>query len=283
MKKRLVIAGDPPLTEIMALYLEEADNLRSPVTAKNHAKRIGKWVAQYRASEAETCAAHIVKDLRKAYKPATINKSLSTLKRGLTIAKDLGRIRENYGEPIRRLAEKNEREVFPTLEQVQYICDRASFNTRVAVWTSLLTGCRRGEVCQITKADIRKDTILIRHGNTKTEKTRTVPIVPALRPWLPYLPLKVNFEGLKSGWRRAVEKAKMEQFNFHDLRHSCATILLELEVPLDVVRDILGHTTIKTTERYAHAIVKRQRSALELLGGQVDLHQTSTPAEQKAA
>ncbi len=68
---------------------------------------------------------------------------------------------------------------------------------------------------------------------------------------MPYLPLKVNFEGLRSGWRRAVEKAKMEQFNFHDLRHSCATILLELEVPL------------------------------ERLGGQVDLHQTSTPAKQR--
>ena len=47
---------------------------------------------------------------------------------------------------------------------------------------------------------------------------------------------------------------------------------LSLGTPLDVVRDILGHTTIKTTERYAHALVHRQRAALEGLGALVDLH-----------
>jgi integrase len=85
--------------------------------------------------------------------------------------------------------------------------------------------------------------------------------VPALRPWLEYLPLRMNFEGLKSGFRRAREAAGMPHVHYHDLRHSCATILLSLGTPLDVVRDILGHTTIKTTERYAHALVDRQRQA----------------------
>ncbi len=42
----------------------------------------------------------------------------------------------------------------------------------------------------------------------------------------------------------------------------------------------LGHTTIKTTERYAHALVHRQRSALEKLGA---LHQALTPETTKAA
>lgn len=55
---------------------------------------------------------------------------------------------------------------------------------------------------------------------------------------------------------------------FHALRHSCATILLAppINAPLHVVRDVLGHTSIKSTERYAHVLVKPQRAALAKLG-----------------
>ena len=65
----------------------------------------------------------------------------------------------------------------------------------------------------------------------------------------------------------------MPQVHFHDLRHSCATILLQLGVDLHVVREILGHTSIKTTERYAHVMVQPQRLALAKLGRlHEDLH-----------
>jgi integrase len=49
---------------------------------------------------------------------------------------------------------------------------------------------------------------------------REVPIVPALRPWLKFLPLAINFEGIKTGFRRAREAAGMNHVHFHDLRHS---------------------------------------------------------------
>lgn len=54
--------------------------------------------------------------------------------------------------------------------------------------------------------------------------------------------------------------------NFHDLRHSCASLLINMGVALDVIRDILGHTTVKTTERYAHLQIERQAEALGKLG-----------------
>lgn len=268
------------MLEIMGLYTTEAEHLRSPGTAKHHANRIGPWAERYRASQARQCAANIVADMRGHYAPATINRSLGCLKRGLRIAWERGITAEDFSGHVKRLPEHNQREVYLDVPQVQQIAQHASPPVRAAVWVALLTGCRRGEVLAIKPEDIGTDTILIRAGNTKTQRTRTVPIVPALRPWLAQLPLAINYEGLKSGFRRARVKAGMPEVNFHDLRHSCATILLGLEVPLDVVRDILGHTTIKTTERYAHALVHRQRSALEKLGA---LHQALTPEATKAA
>jgi integrase len=272
------VPGDPRLTAVMALYAAAAQHLRSPDTALHHAARIGRWVDLYTASQARQCAAHIVRDMRGHYAPATINRSLGALKRALTLAWEAGHTATDHSPAVRRLPEHNARSVYLSIEQVKALADHASPNVRAAIWLALLTGCRRGEILQIQPAHIGPDTITLPAGNTKTLRTRTVPIVPALRPWLAWLPLQINAEGLKTGFRRAREAAGMPHVHFHDLRHSCATILLSLGAPLHVVRDVLGHTSIKTTERYAHAMVEPQRAALAQLGQlQMDLHQDVTP------
>jgi len=129
-------------------------------------------------------------------------------------------------------------------------------------------------VCKIAAADIGKDRIRLQAVNIKTLRYREVPITPALRPWLKYLPLAINFEGVKTGFMRAREAVGMPEVHFHDLCHSCATILLQLGAALHVVREILGHTSVKTTGRDAHVMLKPQCEALSKLGDlHRDLHQ----------
>ncbi|WP_433419778.1 tyrosine-type recombinase/integrase [Microtetraspora malaysiensis] len=54
---------------------------------------------------------------------------------------------------------------------------------------------------------------------------------------------------------------------FHDLRHMCVTLLLNLGVPPQVVRAIVGHSDIDVTMTiYAHASLDDKRSALGTLG-----------------
>lgn len=261
-RKSPFIPGDPALPHVMGLYLEHCNTLRSPETAKFHALRLGPWAEQYRASQARQCAAHIVKDMTGVYKPATINRSLGALKKALHMAWESGITPEDYGAHVKRLPENNARETHLSIKQVKKIADEASEQVRAAIWISLLSGCRRGEVLKIEPKDIGDNTILIRAGNTKTLKTRVVPIIPALRPWLEFLPLQINAEGLKTGFRRAREAAKMPEVHFHDLRHSCATILLASGADLYTVAKILGHSSIKTTERYAHHQIEAQAAAL---------------------
>lgn len=267
-RKQVHIPGDPALSEIMGLYMAHADALRSPETAKFHAVRAGPWCEGKRASDVEQVVAKMVKDMRGHYKPATINRTIGAIKAAMKIAFDERTIPENYAAKIRRLKENNERHNYLTIEQVKALADCCSENVRAAVWIALLTGCRRGEILKLQKADIRGDKLRIQAGNTKTLRERTVPIVPALRPWLEYVPIPINFEGLKTGFDRARKKAGIDA-NFHDLRHSCASLLINMGTPLEVVRDILGHTTVKTTERYAHLEVDRQEEALRKLSGLV--------------
>lgn len=255
--------GDPPLTDIMPLYIAHADTLRWPAPAKLCANRIAPWLVHYTASQARQAAAHIVRDMRSQYQAATINRSLAALKKALSLAFDQGLTSTNYGAAVKSLPTHNKREMFLSVEQVSQLAKAAAPAVQAAIWIALLTGCRRGEILKMRPEDIGKDSITIHSGNTKTLRTRVVPIVPALRPWLKAIPLPYkDFEGLKTSFQRARIKAEMPWVNFHDLRHSCASILMAKGADLYTVSKILGHSTITTTQRYAHLEVSQQAAAL---------------------
>jgi hypothetical protein len=57
-----------------------------PETAKYHATRAGQWALKYRASQARAFAAHMVTDMLPSYAPATINRTLGTVKKALHMA-----------------------------------------------------------------------------------------------------------------------------------------------------------------------------------------------------
>ena len=265
------IPGDVSLTVILGLYVEHAKSLNSEKTSIHHALRLGAWAEKYRASQAEECAHHFSEDAREKYAAATINRSLSTLKKGLTIAWRKRIIPENYGARIVMLPVNNQREVFLDVNQVRHLASFCPIEVQAVIWAALLTGCRRGKLIKIKAEDIKEDVILIPKANVKTKKPKVVPIVAALRPWLAYFPLEISVEGVKSSFRRARIKADLSYVNFHDLRHSCASILIGLGVDLYTVSKILGHASITTTQRYAHLVIGQQRSALEKIGSLCDL------------
>jgi integrase len=261
------IPGDPLLTELLADYTERhADTLRSPETAKFHAYRIGQWLEGRRASETREVAAAIRDDLLKAYKPATVNRSLGALKKSLAMAWEQNKTTADYSSLVKRIPENNARTTSMTMAQVQKLADCASEAVRASIWISLFTGMRRGEILALQPEDIGKTEITIRAGNTKTLKTRTVPIIAPVRPWLKFVPLGINFEGLKTGFRRAREAAEMEHVTFHDLRRSCGTLLIQRGVELHVVSKLLGHSSTTVTERvYAHLADRQLKSGLDTL------------------
>jgi integrase len=276
--RQINIPGDPSMTQVLTLYQEHAKTLRSASTSKFHALRLGPWAETYKASQAREFAAVVVKDMSAiitnektgktgpAYAPATIARSLATAKKGLTLAWEQNLTPENYGLRIKSVTVNNKREVFLTVDQVREITQHCTEQAQAAVWAALLTGARRGEIFQIRAEHIGVDTITLPASHTKTLKRRVIPIIPALRPWLVHFPLTLTKEGMKSSWRRAREKAGMPSVHFHDLRHSCASIMLGLGVDLYTIGTILGHSNTQTTQRYAHLQVEQQRIALGKLG-----------------
>lgn len=281
-RKSVNIPGDPPMAAALAVYKEHAKTLRSKETSIHHAERLGAWAEKYNCSQARECASHIIMDmsaliedkktgaLKPAYAPATINRSLATLKKGLAILWERNLTPENYGLRIKFVPVNNKREIFLKVAQVgKLTAECGNDEVKAVIWTALLTGARRGEIFKIDRDRISRNEIDIPASHTKTLRSRIVPIVPALRPWLKHFPLTITVEGFKSAFERARIKAGMPHVNFHDLRHSCASILVGLGVDLYTVSKILGHSNTQTTQRYAHLQIGQQRDALNKLSDAV--------------
>jgi site-specific recombinase XerD len=71
------------------------------------------------------------------------------------------------------------------------------------------------------------------------------------------------FQQIFYSWNKARKAANIDTVRMHDLRHSFASALVNSGMTLYDVKEILGHTNIKTTERYAHLSNSRLRQAAE--------------------
>ena len=63
----------------------------------------------------------------------------------------------------------------------------------------------------------------------------------------------------------ACRNAGLSNLRFHDLRHTFGTRAADAGVPLPAIRDVMGHRSIQTTERYAHATDEGKRRAVEAI------------------
>ena len=70
---------------------------------------------------------------------------------------------------------------------------------------------------------------------------------------------------IKRSWGAVVKDAKLEDFTFHDLRHTFASKLVMKGVDLNTVRELLGHASIDMTLRYAHLAPEHKAAAVAVL------------------
>jgi len=145
---------------------------------------------------------------------------------------------------------------------------------------ALNTGLRRGELLSLQWSDVNLMTcsLTVRGVTAKSGLTRHISLneeaVQVLRDWQPCSasetlvfpgPTGEQMTDLKTAWRKVATAAALSDFTFHDLRHSFASNLVMLGVDLNQVRELLGHSDLRMTLRYAHLSPERGAAAVAKL------------------
>lgn len=80
----------------------------------------------------------------------------------------------------------------------------------------------------------------------------------------PFIGTPIDARNIIRKFHAALKKAELPRFRFHDLRHSCASLLLTQRVPPRVVMELLGHSQISMTmDTYSHVMPAMLREAAD--------------------
>lgn len=192
-------------------------------------------------------------------------------------------VQNNPVSRVRKPKEDNTIVRYLTPEEDERLWPALSDHLKPIVKVALHTGMRKGELLNLAWADVDYDQRLITVRNTKSNRKRYIPMNDVLVATLKALPRDADdihvfvnkhtgdvYGDIKTSWKRTMRKAKIENFRFHDLRHTFASRLAQAGIPLIVIKELLGHKDITTTMRYAHLAPTDMYKAVDVLAPKKD-------------
>lgn len=171
------------------------------------------------------------------------------------------------GVPL--MEENNKKERYLSAEEAQRlyeaVCASPNPMLKYIVPMLILSGARKREVLDAKWEDFDFTRRIWRIPMTKTGKARHVPLSDGALTILSTMPRDMNcpwvfanpdtgkpYVSIFCAWDTARKHAGLSDVRIHDLRHSFASLLINSGRTLYEVQHLLGHSQVKTTQRYAH-------------------------------
>jgi len=209
--------------------------------------------------------------------PSTINRELACLKHMFTIAERFGKFEgKNPVKEVNFLQERKRIMKILNKDEIGRLVDAAIGPIKPIIIMALNTAMRKGEILDLRWNDIDFIEHYIYLKKTKSNVMRKVPMNSIVSGMLKKIKREDDYvftnpaTGLRYSdifhpFKAACEKAKIRDLRFHDLRHTAASLMVMGGVDLVTVKEILGHSTIEMTMRYAHPTPENKRKAVSVL------------------
>jgi integrase len=275
---------DKTFKEMMEKYLDEYASKRvSEKSFRGYAKKPISYLGDYTLSEVtpKTINEYKVKRRNDGVGPASINRELATMKKAFNLAiKEWEWIEKNPVARISMEEENNKRDRWLTIEEEEKLLKVCPSWLRELVIIALNTGMRLGEIISLEwkGVDLFRKTVTVL--KSKNKEPRTIPInetvfemlkgkakVKSISGLAFHSPThtKLHITSVDHAFKKAVKRTQIEDFRFHDLRHTFATRLIQAGKDLYKVQRLLGHKSPFMTQRYAHHYPESLRDAVEVL------------------
>lgn len=243
----------------------ECQGLKSARKFESHARALLPFIKGKTLSQ----LGHVAEDVKRSMaqqglSPATINRRLALLRHIAHLAfKSWGWTDVPVGMRVTLLPEHNERHLYLTVAEVEAL----TLSCRNPACADLIrlaayTGLRRGEILKLRAENMRDGCILLDAG-TKNNRPRMIPVPPQAADIIQRMPIACSDVQLRKDFERARAAISRPDLHYHDLRHTYASWLVQSGAPLTAVRDLLGHSSLAVTSRYAHLAPEHLRDAVE--------------------
>ena len=209
---------------------------------------------------------------------AKVNREVACLKHLLNTAVAWKRIKVNPIKAVPKLKEPPGRLRYLTLEEINKLldlCPLPPHPLRAIITVALTTGMRKSEILGLKWDYIKPDNRFIILPVSKNNTVRVIPMNDPLLRSLAELPGESEFVfwnawgkplgDVKRSFGTACRRAGIENFRFHDLRHTYASHLAMRGVHMRALQELLGHKDIKMTQRYSHLSPDQLQGAVRLL------------------
>ncbi len=226
-------------------------------------------------------------DYKQARKEAgggapSVNRSLSMLSKAFSLCvKEWEWVKENPVLKVSREKENSGRDRWLTADEEKRLLDNSPQWLKEIIFFDLHTGLRQDELLSLqwSRVDLFRKIIIIQE--TKNGKPRTIPLnqiamgvlmerakVRHLKSDLVFMSrasTKIARHNLRRAFNTALDKAGIQDFHFHDLRHTFATRLAQRGIDIYKISKLLGHVNIAMTQRYAHHCPESLRDGVNVL------------------
>lgn len=261
---------DTPLADIRKIDVEKWKTARLAAVAP---ATVNRYLTDFKAAVRWACTNGLIAEnpvaaVRKAREPNSIKIRYLTDDERARLLAALDAREAAIRAARARSREHSNRRYLPDLSETAF----ADYFKPLVI-TALNTGIRKTALLSLKWEDIDLDrgNIVLRAEAAKSGKSSVLPANPlvleTLRAWRAQRAEDPVFPGgdFRKTWRAVLAAAGISDFRFHDLRHDFASRLVMAGVDLNTVRELLTHSDIGMTLRYAHLAPEKKRAAVDIL------------------